>query len=174
MQLPASTRVRGLLRCHKSWRFWKKHVHSGNWTCFSGYAEWEIWNGSSSCGCFQKRGTPKSSILIGFSICKPSILGGFTLIFGKHPCIYVYILHISDILWGILSEISTSDQLDLGAFGRACLVSNGFTVSRWCFVCFPPIHGMFLKGFCRKRLKQFFFAEVIQDQMFLPLLRTRW
>lgn len=48
MQLPASTRVRGLLRCHKSWRFWtQKHRTLWKLDMYSGYSEWEIWNGSS-------------------------------------------------------------------------------------------------------------------------------
>ena len=37
----------------------------------------------------KNRGTPKSSILIGFFNYKPSILGGFPTIFGKHPYIFI-------------------------------------------------------------------------------------
>ena len=43
-------------------------------------------SGSLTFVCFQNRGTPKSSILIGFSIINPSILG--YPYFWKHPFIY--------------------------------------------------------------------------------------
>jgi len=55
----------------------------------------------------ENSGTPKSSILIGFSIKKPSILG--YPYFWKHPCIVIHLILFPDFI--VLSPVPLRGRL---------------------------------------------------------------
>ncbi len=69
-------------------------------------------------GVSKNNGTPKSSILIGFSHYKPSILGGFPVIFGNtqmmFPCFYPQVFGRQQPVFQNLRDVSSRLKLEVG------------------------------------------------------------
>ena len=79
--------------------------------------------GEDHDGCFRNSGTPKSSILIGFSIIKPSILG--TPIFGNTPITSSKKGLIRPRCFGMCHDISSTHEISRGSgIHRSCFGSR--------------------------------------------------
>ncbi len=77
-------------------------------------------------GVSKKRGTPKSSILIGFSIIFTIHFGGFTPIFGLTP------ISNGRVLWTCTSYHLDKDGIFSGTFRYKALFTSSFNMPKDC------------------------------------------